>query len=100
MTNGVFLNYFKKDSYLSDFSVLMIEEDQDDLDYEVIMGVIKNILINRKSLKIVIFGPSLDTQKYKCYLKSPAILEFNSREQDYQSYYLNRTSANYITMAL
>ena len=76
MTNSIFLNYFKKDNYLNNFAILMIEEDQDDLNYEIIVGLIKNILINRKTLKLVIFGQSINTQKYKLYLKSVGIIEF------------------------
>lgn len=68
MTDGILLQEIKHDSLLSAYSVLIIDEAHErSLNIDFILGLLKNILAQRKDLKLIISSATINATVFSDY---------------------------------
>lgn len=101
MTDGIFLRYLLTDNYLNDFSIIMIDEAHERSIYtDIIFGIIKNLIIKNKEIKIIISSATLSSNKFKNYFNNAPILKIPGRRFPVDIYYTKTPEPNYIEAAV
>ncbi|MGL1890162.1 MAG: ATP-dependent RNA helicase [Spirochaetaceae bacterium] len=75
MTDGILLQEIKHDPLLSAYSVMMVDEAHErSLNIDFVLGLLKNVLKERKDFKVIISSATLNTQSFSDYFfKAPII---------------------------
>lgn len=75
MTDGTLLQEIKTDPLLTKYSVLMIDEAHErSLNIDFILGLLKQILVQRPDLKVIISSATLNTKIFQDYFNSAPIV--------------------------
>lgn len=68
MTDGILLQELKADPYLSNYSIIMVDEAHErSLNIDFILGLLKGILREREDLKVVISSATINAQVFSEY---------------------------------
>ena len=79
MTDGTLLQEMKTDPLLSKYSVLMVDEAHErSLNIDFILGLLKNILIERPEFKVIISSATLNTEAFSRYYANARIVSINT----------------------
>ena len=65
MTDGMLLRESMNDNKLSKYKVVILDECHErTLDTDILFGLIKEIMKNRKDLKIVVMSATMNTERF------------------------------------
>ncbi len=79
MTDGILLQELKADRYLSRYSVIMVDEAHErSLNIDFILGLLKDIMRERKDLKVIISSATINPAVFSDYFDDAPILHIDT----------------------
>ena len=80
MTDGILLAESQGDSLLSGYSCLVIDEAHErSLNIDFILGYLRQLVLRRPELKVVITSATIDAQKFSAHFSHAPVLEVSGR---------------------
>lgn len=80
MTDGILLAELGHDRYLNKYDTIIIDEAHErSLNIDFIMGYLKQILIKRPDLKVIVTSATLDVNRFSAYFNDAPIFEVEGR---------------------
>ncbi len=100
MTDGILLQEVKQDPLLSRYSVIMVDEAHErSLNIDFILGLLKEIVRERKDLKIIISSATINAASFSSFFSGAPIISIDSRpynvEVRYNPLVLSRDTEDY-----
>lgn len=101
VTDGMLVREFLKDLSLSRYSAIMIDEAHErTLSTEILLSLLKDIMITRKDLKIIIASATINAEKFSKFFNNAPILNIPGRRFPVKIHYTKQPEANYIQAAI
>ncbi|RKF20160.1 ATP-dependent RNA helicase HrpA [Alginatibacterium sediminis] len=80
MTDGILLAELQNDRYLNQYSVIIIDEAHErSLNIDFILGYLKQLLVRRKDLKVIVTSATIDPERFSQHFENAPILEVSGR---------------------
>ena len=80
MTDGMLLAETQSDSWLNEYDTLIIDEAHErSLNIDFILGILRQLLIKRKDLKLIITSATIDTKKFSEAFGNAPVIEVSGR---------------------
>ncbi len=80
MTDGVLLAESRQDRLLSKYGVIIVDEAHErSLNIDFLLGYLKNLITQRRDLKIIITSATIDTQKFSAHFNDAPIIKVSGR---------------------
>ncbi len=80
MTDGILLQEIKHDPQLLAYSILIVDEAHErSLNIDFVLGLLKNILRERKDFKVIISSATLNTQSFSDYFFNAPIISIETK---------------------
>ncbi len=88
MTDGVLLAETKHDRLLRQYDTLIIDEAHErSLNIDFLLGYLKNLLIKRPELKLIISSATIDTEKFSKHFNNAPIVSVSGRLHEITLHY-------------
>lgn len=101
VTDGMLVREFLKDLSLSRYSAIMIDEAHErTLSTEILLSLLKDIMVTRKDLKIIIASATINAEKFSKFFNNAPILNIPGRRFPVKIHYTKQPEANYIQAAI
>ena len=95
MTDGILLQELKKDTYLSQYSTIIIDEAHErNLNIDFILGLIKEVCTVRSSLKIIISSATINTALFSKFFFNCPIIKIEAPSYPIQTFFLPPSQKN------
>ncbi|MGP1520292.1 MAG: helicase-related protein [Treponema sp.] len=79
MTDGILLQELKLDSWLSKYSVIMVDEAHErSLNIDFILGLLKRIVSQRSDFKVIISSATINTELFSSYFFSCPVIKIDA----------------------
>ena len=89
MTDGILLAETQNDPYLNEYDTIMVDEAHErSLNIDFVLGILKNILKQRKDLKLIITSATIDTDKFSKAFDNAPVIEVSGRMYPVEVRYL------------
>ncbi|MEY8205543.1 MAG: ATP-dependent RNA helicase HrpA [Bermanella sp.] len=80
MTDGILLAETQHDKFLNKYSVIIIDEAHErSLNIDFLMGYLKQLLLKRKDLKVIITSATIDVQRFSKHFDDAPTIEVSGR---------------------
>jgi ATP-dependent helicase HrpA len=80
MTDGILLMEAQTDPLLRSYDTIIVDEAHErSLNIDFILGILKNILLRRRDLRVVITSATIDTEKFSRTFDNAPIIEVSGR---------------------
>jgi len=80
MTDGILLAETQHDKYLNKYSVIIIDEAHErSLNIDFLMGYLKQLLVKRKDLKVIITSATIDVERFSKHFDNAPTIEVSGR---------------------
>lgn len=80
MTDGILLQEIKDDHLMSRYSVLMVDEAHErSLNIDFILGLVKEVISERKDLKVIISSATINTKTFSEFFDGAPIISIDSK---------------------
>src|SRR5277367_4021762 len=101
MTDGMLLREAMNDHNLSRYSCIILDEAHErTLATDVLMGLLKEVVVRRPDLKLVIMSATLDAQKFQRYFNDAPLLAVPGRTHPVEIFYTPEPERDYVEAAL
>lgn len=101
VTDGMLLREFMTDPLLSSYSALMIDEAHErTVSTEIVLTLLKDIIKERKDLKLIIASATINASKFSDYFDGAPIFNIPGRRFPVDICYTKSPEANYIQAAI
>ncbi len=89
MTDGILLQELKADRYLSRYSVIMVDEAHErSLNIDFILGLLKEIMKERKDLKVIISSATINPAVFSDYFDKAPIVHIDTITHPVEIHYV------------
>ncbi|OEU67480.1 MAG: ATP-dependent RNA helicase HrpA, partial [Desulfobacterales bacterium PC51MH44] len=80
MTDGILLAETQNDPYLHEYDTIIVDEAHErSLNIDFILGILKNLLKQRRDLKLIITSATIDTEKFSKAFDNAPVIEVSGR---------------------
>lgn len=80
MTDGTLLQELKHDPMLRNYSVIMVDEAHErSLNIDFILGLLKNLMVIRPDLKVIVSSATINTKSFSRFLGGARIISIKSK---------------------
>ena len=80
MTDGILLAEIQRDRMLSRYDTLIIDEAHErSLNIDFLLGYLKQLLVQRPDLKVIVTSATIDTEKFSAHFSGAPIIEVTGR---------------------
>lgn len=101
MTDGMLLREAMNDHNLSRYSTIMLDEAHErTMATDVLMGLLKEVVVRRPDLKIIIMSATLDAQKFQRYFMDAPLLAVPGRTHPVEVFYTPEPEQDYVEAAI
>lgn len=101
MTDGMLLREAMNDHNLSRYSTIMLDEAHErTMATDVLMGLLKEVVVRRPDLKIIIMSATLDAQKFQRYFLDAPLLAVPGRTHPVEIFYTPEPEQDYVEAAI
>jgi len=101
MTDGMLLREAMNDHELSRYSTIILDEAHErTLATDVLMGLLKEVVIRRPDLKLIIMSATLDAQKFQRYFNDAPLLAVPGRTHPVEIFYTPEPERDYVEAAI
>ncbi len=89
MTDGILLQEFRKDPWLTEYQTLIIDEVHErNLNIDVMMGMLKRLINRRKELKIILSSATMESGMLAAFFDDAPVIEAGGRTYPVQIEYM------------
>jgi pre-mRNA-splicing factor ATP-dependent RNA helicase DHX15/PRP43 len=101
MTDGMLLREAMNDHDLQRYSTIILDEAHErTLATDILMGLLKEVVLRRPDLKLVIMSATLDAQKFQTYFNDAPLLAVPGRTHPVEIFYTAEPERDYVEAAL
>lgn len=101
MTDGMLLREAMNDHDLKRYSTIILDEAHErTMATDVLMGLLKEVVLRRPDLKIIIMSATLDAQKFQRYFNDAPLLAVPGRTHPVEIFYTPEPEQDYLEAAI
>ena len=80
MTDGILLMELKSDPLLKNYSIILVDEAHErSLNIDFILGMLKQVIVERPEFKVVISSATINTKKFSAFFNNCPIVSIKSK---------------------
>lgn len=101
MTDGMLLREAMNDHNLQRYSTIILDEAHErTMATDILMGLLKEVVVRRPDLKIIIMSATLDAQKFQRYFNDAPLLAVPGRTHPVEIFYTPEPEQDYVEAAI